>query len=291
MTFRPDVQLPWIGHAGVTLITLSRLDRKDSAHLAGLFANELPPVLLNRIAMQADGVPLFVEELAKDWSERAQDPDSALQTIGVPTTLRGSLLARLDRLTDAKQAAQIGAVIGREFSYELINAIADLPEQVLLAGLEQLVSAGLAHCRGEPPAAAYRFKHTLVQRAVYATLLRQHRQQAHGRIADLLSARSNVDPQVLAHHLTEAGRVEEALPYWLLAGQRVAGRSAAREAVNLFRRGLAALLTLPESEERNRRELEFQQALQPPLVATETEDADIVQSVRQRIEELDRATG
>jgi len=291
MTFRPDVQLPWIGHAGVTLITLSRLDRKDSAHLAGLFANELPPVLLNRIAMQADGVPLFVEELAKDWSERAQDPDSALQTIGVPTTLRGSLLARLDRLTDAKQAAQIGVVIGREFSYEMIASIADLPKPVLLAGLEQLVSAGLAHCRGEPPAAVYRFKHTLVQRAVYATLLRPHRQQAHSRIADVLSARSAVDPQILAHHLTEAGRVEEALPYWLQAGHRVAGRSAEREAVNLFRRGLAALLTLPESDERNRRELEFQQALQTPLVATETEGADVVRSVRQRIEELDRATG
>jgi len=157
--------------------------------------------------------------------------------------------------------------------------------------LEQLVSAGLAHCRGEPPAATYRFKHTLVQRAVYATLLRQHRQQAHSRIADVLSARSNVDPQVLAHHLTEAGRVEEALPYWMQAGQRVAGRSAEREAINLFRRGLAALLTLPENEERNRRELEFQQALQTPLVATETESADAVRSVRQRIEELDRATG
>ncbi len=291
MTFRPDVQLPWIGHAGVTLLTLSRLDRKDGAHLAGLFANELPPVLLNRIAIQADGVPLFLEELAKDWSERAQDPDSALQTIGVPTTLRGSLLARLDRLTDAKQVAQIGAVIGREFSYELIAAIADLPEPVLAAGLEQLVSAGLALCRGEPPAAIYRFKHTLVQRAVYATLLRQHRQQAHGRIADGLSARSNVDPQVLAHHLTEAGRVEEALPYWMQAGQRVAGRSAEREAINLFRRGLAALLTLPESQERNRRELEFQQALQTPLVAIETEGADSVRSVRLRIEELDRANG
>jgi class 3 adenylate cyclase len=291
MTFRPDIQLPWIGHAGVTLVTLNRLDRKDSARLAGLLASELPPVLLNRIAMQADGVPLFVEELAKDWSERAQDPDSALQTIGVPTTLRGSLLARLDRLTDAKQAAQIGAVIGREFSYELIAAIADLPEPVLLAGLEQLVSAGLTHCRGEPPAAVYRFKHTLVQRAVYATLLRQHRQQAHGRIAGVLSTRPNVDPQVLAHHLTEAGRVEEALPFWMQAGHRVAGRSADREAINLFRRGLAALLTLPESEERNRRELEFQQALQTPLAATETESADVVRSVRRRIEELERTAG
>lgn len=290
MTFRPDIQLPWTGHAGVTQIMLNRLDRKDSVQLAGLLAGQLPPALLNRIAVRADGVPLFVEELAKDWMERAHDPDSALQTIGVPTTLRGSLLARLDRLPDAKRAAQIGAVIGREFSYELIAAIADLPEPVLLGGLDQLVSAGLAHCRGEPPAATYRFKHTLVQRAVYATLLRQHRQQAHGKIADVLSDRRNLEPQVLAHHLTEAGRVAAALQYWLQAGQRVAGRSAEREAINLFRRGLAALLTLPESQERNRRELEFQRALQPLLVATEDQGAVVVRSLHQRIEELDRAT-
>jgi class 3 adenylate cyclase len=291
MTFRPDIQLPWIGHAGVTLITLNRLDRKDSAHLAGLLANELPLPLLNRIAVQADGVPLFVEELAKDWVERAHEPDSALQTIGVPTTLRGSLLARLDRLPNAKQVAQIGVVIGREFSYELIARIADLPEPVLIAGLNQLVSAGLALCRGEPPGATYRFKHTLVQRAVYATLLRQHRQQAHGKIADVLSVPLNVEPQVLAHHLTEAGRVEEALPYWLQAGERVAGRSAEREAINLFRRGLAALLTLPESEQRNRHELQFQFAMQTPLIAIEGEDSEAVRLVRRRILELDEAAG
>jgi class 3 adenylate cyclase len=291
MTFRPDVQLPWTGHAGVTLITLNRLDRKDSVQLAGLFANELPPVLLNRIAVRADGVPLFIEELAKDWVERAQDPDSALATIGVPTTLRGSLLARLDRLPKAKQAAQIGAVIGREFSFELIAAIADLPEPLLVAGLDQLVSAGLAHCRGEPPVATYRFKHTLVQRAVYATLLRPNRQQAHSKIADVLAGRPNREPQVLAHHLTEAGRIEEALQYWLQAGQRMAGRSAEREAVNLFQRGLAALLTLPEGEQRDRRELAFCRALQTSLIATEGEDADAVRSVRLRIQELDRATG
>jgi class 3 adenylate cyclase len=291
MTFRPELQLPWTGHAGVTLITLNRLDRKDSVQLAGLLANQLPAMLLNRIAVRADGVPLFVEELAKHWAERAHDPDSALQTIGVPTTLQGSLLARLDRLANAKQAAQIGAVIGREFSYDLIAAIADLPEPILIAGLDQLVSAGLAHCRGAPPAATYRFKHTLVQRAVYATLLRQHRQQAHSRIADVLSDRTNAEPQVLAHHLTEAGRVEEALQYWLLAGQRVAGRSAEREAINLFRRGLAALPTLPESEQRNRRELEFQLALQTPLIAIEGENAEAVRSLRLRILELDQGTG
>ncbi len=129
-----------------------------------------------------------------------------------------------------------------------------------------------------------------MQRAVYATLLRQHRQQAHSKIADVLSDRLNVEPQVLAHHLTEAGRVEAALQYWLQAGQRVAGLSAEREAINLFRRGLAALLTLPESPERNRRELEFQLALQTLLIATEGQGADGVRLLRQRIQELGRAT-
>ena len=286
VTFRPDFQVPWAGHAGVTLITLSRLDRTESVHLAGLLAPELPPMLLDRIALRADGVPLFIEELTKDWVERAHDPESALQTLRVPTTLQGSLLARLDRLPDAKQVAQLGAVIGREFSYELISTISDLPEQVLETGLAQLVSSGLTHCRGEPPSAVYRFKHALVQRAVYSTLLRNHRQQAHGRIADALWARSDVEPQAMAHHLTEAGRIQEAIEHWLQAGQHLAEKSAEREAINLYRRGLLALLTLPESQERDRRELELQMALGMSLVATEGYGTDAVSTVYERVQEL-----
>ena len=151
-------------------------------------------MLLARIAMQADGVPLFIEELTKDWIERAKDPDITLQTIGVPTTLRGSLLARLDRLPEAKQVAQVGAVIGREFSHELISEVTDLPEPVFSDGLEQLVSSGLVHRRGEPPSATYRFRHALVQRAVYSTVLRSHRQVAHGRIAMPWSGRKLLHP-------------------------------------------------------------------------------------------------
>ena len=286
LTFRPDFQVPWAGHAGVTLITLSRLDRAESAHLAGLLAPELPPMLLDRIALRADGVPLYIEELTKDWVERAHDPDSALQTLRVPTTLQGSLLARLDRLPDAKQVAQLGAVIGREFSYELISTVSDFPEKELETGLAQLVSSGLTHCRGEPPSAVYRFKHALVQRAVYSTLLRNHRQQAHGRIADALWARSDVEPQAMAHHLTEAGRIQEAIEHWLQAGQHLAEKSAEREAINLYRRGLLALQTLPESQERDRRELELQMALGTSLVATEGYGTDAVSTVYERVQEL-----
>ena len=218
-------------------------------------------------------------------------PRVALQTLRVPTTLQGSLLARLDRLPDAKQVAQLGAVIGREFSYELISTISDLPEQVLETGLEQLVSSGLTHCRGEPPSAIYRFKHALVQRAVYSTLLRNHRQQAHGRIADALWARSDVEPQAMAHHLTEAGRIQEAIEHWLQAGQHLAGKSAEREAINLYRRGLLALRTLPESQERDRRELELQMALGMSLVATEGYGTDAVSTVYERVQELGRRLG
>jgi class 3 adenylate cyclase/predicted ATPase len=291
MTFRPDFQPPWTGHAGVTSITLSRLDRTEGANLAALLTTTMSPALLDQIAAQADGVPLFIEELTKAVMEGAVDTASTLTSLGVPTTLQGSLLARLDRLPLAKQVAQIGSVLGREFSYELISTVADLREPVLARGLDQLVSSGLAHCRGEPPFAVYRFKHALVQEAAYSTLLRTHRQQAHGRIANALAARSDVAPQVLAHHLTEAGRTSEAIEHWFEAGQRLAGRSAEREAASLFRRGLTVLMTLPASEKRDRRELDFQMALGMPLVATEGYGTDAVMSVYERVRELSSRLG
>jgi class 3 adenylate cyclase/tetratricopeptide (TPR) repeat protein len=291
MTFRPEFPLPWTGRAGVTSITLSRLDRTEGAQLAGLLTTTLPPPLLDRIAMEADGVPLFIEELTKAVVEGAVDIATTQQALGVPTTLQGSLLARLDRLPDAKQVAQTGAVFGREFSYELVSAVADLPEPVLAKGLDQLVSSGLANRRGEPPAATYRFKHALVQEAAYSTLLRTRRQRVHSRIADVLSTRQDGAPQVQAHHLTEAGRTRQAVDRWFEAGQRVAGRSAEHEAINLYRRGLSLLLTLPSSRARDRRELEFQIALGMPLVAMEGYHADSVMSVYQRVQELGERLG
>jgi class 3 adenylate cyclase len=263
ITFRPEFQAPWIGQARVTSLTLNRLDRTESAELTGLVTGEqmLPCEVLDRIVTQADGVPLFIEELSKTVLESAVDTSGTAQALGVPSTLQASLLARLDRLPDAKRVAQIGAVLGREFTHELISAVADLPAPTLRNGLDQLVASGLVHRRGEPPNAIYRFKHALVQEAVYSTLLRRLRQQAHGRIADALSPRPEVEPEFIAHHLTEAGRTQEAVGHWLLAGQRMAGRSAEREAISLLRRGLIALRTLPESDERDRQELAFQMAL------------------------------
>ena len=173
MTFPPDFQVPWAGHAGVTLITLSRLDRAESAHLAGLLAPELPPMLLDRIALRADGVPLYIEDLTKDWVERAHDPDSALQTLRVPTTLQGSLLARLDRLPDAKQVARgrrgdrTGVLLradqhGLRFPGEGVRDRARAVGLVRIDPLSRRASLG--------PSTG--FKHARVQRAVYSTLLR-----------------------------------------------------------------------------------------------------------------------
>jgi hypothetical protein len=240
--------------------------------------------------VQADSVPLFIEELTKAVVEGAVDTTTTQPVLGVPTTCRVRC-SRLDRLPDAKQVAQIGAVLGREFSYQLVSAITDLPEPVLAKGLAQLVSSGLAHSRGEPPTATYRFKHALVQEAAYSTLLRTHRQRTHSRIADVLSARREVTPQLRAHHLTEAGRTREAVDHWFEAGQRVAGRSVEREAISLYRRGLSLLLTLPASEKRDRRELEFQVSLEVPLVATEGYHTDLVMSGYQRVQELGQRLG
>lgn len=224
------------------------------------------------------------------------------------------MLERIDRLPEAKLAAQIGAVIGRSFTYELIRVVAEMPEAALRTNLKQLVSAGLVFERGVPPEASFTFKHALVQDVAYESLLRGRRAALHARVADALctrrpwstecqpellnsriadavSPRPEVEPEVIAYHLTEAGRTREAVSHWLLAGQRAAGRSAEREAVSLLRRGLTALDTLPESDERDRQELAFQMALGMPLVATERYGTDVVGSVFERARILSRRLG
>jgi predicted ATPase len=183
---------------------------------------------------QTDGVPLFIEELTKAVLERASQPDSAGSALSVPSTLQASLMARLDRLPVAKQVAQIGAVVGREFSNELLAAVAGIPEAALTQGLDDLVSAGLAFRRGTPPEAIYSFKHALVQDAAYGSLLRSTRQKFHSRIARVLEERwpdvVETQPELLAHHFTQAGSIEHAADYWQRAGERAFRRSAAAEA-------------------------------------------------------------
>jgi class 3 adenylate cyclase len=191
ISFRFEFQAPWVGHAGVTLIALSRLRPRQAAALASqvVVGQTLPAGMLERIVVQTDGVPLFIEELTKAVLEGGSRPDIARSALPVPSTLQASLMARLDRLPVAKQVAQIGGAIGREFSYELLAAVAGLPEIAVAQGLDQLVTAGLAFRRGTPPESTYAFKHALVQDAAYESLLRGTRQKLHARIAKVLEER------------------------------------------------------------------------------------------------------
>jgi len=270
MTFRPEFQAPWTGQAGVTLIALSRLESADSAQLAAQITLDqvLPPALLARIVAQADGVPLFIEELTRAVLESGA---SAATALGVPETLQASLMARLDRLPLAKQAAQIGSVIGREFSHALIRSIAGMPESVLAEGLDQLVASGLVFRRGEPPDATYLFKHALVQDASYDTLLRTRRAALHSAIAAGLERDPEVaatQPALLGHHYAEAGQPAQAARFLVRAGEQAAARSAMVEARAHLDRGLAVAGEIRDETERRLRMAELMLALGNVQMAT-----------------------
>jgi tetratricopeptide (TPR) repeat protein len=236
--------------------------------IAGVTGDKaLPQEIAEQIVDRTDGVPLFVEELTKAVVESGMLTDigdrytaaRAVAPLAIPASLQASLLARLDRLAPVREVAQIGAALGRQFSHELIAAVAPMPQRQLDDGLAQLVGAELMYRRGTPPDAEYTFKHALVQDAAYGTLLRSRRQQLHARIAATLEDRFPeivaAQPALLAHHCGEAGLGEKAVDYWLAAGRQAWARSATAEAVALFRRGLALVAGLPDGD--RRREVEF----------------------------------
>jgi predicted ATPase len=282
ITFRPEFQQQWSGLSHVMMLALSRLGPRQGAILVQQVAGNkpLPADTVKEIVTRTDGVPLFVEELTKAVLEVDASKDNAedalagtsISALAVPPTLHASLMARLDRLgPTAKQVAQTGAAIGREFSYELLGAVAGRSEWELQDELARLVTAELVFQRGAPPESAYTFKHALVQDAAYTTLLRSDRQQLHTRIAEVVEGRFPErvarEPELLAHHFMEARLIERAIGYWLKAGERATERSANLEAIRHLTRGLEALRTLPESAERDRQELAFQIALGTPLIA------------------------
>ncbi len=275
ITFRPEFQPPWGGRAHVTSLALNRLGGRDGAALVQKLAGNaaLTADTVAEIVGRTDGVPLFVEELTKAVLEGAGQGDqvaavlarTSLAALSVPATLHASLMARLDRLGPApKEVAQIGAVLGREFAYELIEPVAQRDERELQAALGQLSDAGLLFCRGAAPQASYLFKHALVQDAAYSTLLRARRQDLHARVAAVLEQDFadlvERQPELLAHHLTSAGETERAVDQWLKAGRFSAERSAHLEAISHLERGLSALAALPEGAARDRREIELQLA-------------------------------
>lgn len=282
VTARPEFTPPWPSYPHITTIPLSRLGRRYGAELVERVAGgrTLPKELMDVILARTDGVPLFIEELTKTVleSELLQERDGRyvlehpLPSLAIPTTLYASLTARLDRLAAVREVAQIGAVAGRDFHFELLNAVAGLPRERLEEALEQLVRSELVFRRGEIPHAVYTFKHALVRDAAYAGLLKSRRAQLHAAIANALEQHFpeivQTQPETLAHHLTEAGLTEKAIGYWLQAGKNAALRSANLEAMAHLQRGIEVTGQLPAGEEKDRSELDLQLILGPCLIAT-----------------------
>ena len=275
ITYRPEFSPPWPAQPHVSALALSRLGRREGAALVERVVRDkpLPDEVAAQIVAKTDGVPLFVEELTKTVLELGLLKDAGdhyelagpLPPLALPSTLHDSLLARLDRLAPVKEIAQIGAALGREFSHALLAAVADRPEAELQAALDQLVAAELVYRRGTPPDVTYSFKHALVQDAAYGTLLKSRRQQLHAKIGSTLEERfpKTIDtaPELLAQHFTQAGQAERAIAYWRAAAQRASERSAHQEAVAHLGKGVELLRELPETQKRDRLELQLQISL------------------------------
>ena len=279
VTFRPEFNAPWAGQSHVTSLALNRLgEREAAAIIARLVGNqELPADVMAEIVERTDGIPLFVEEMTKAVLE-AEGEGEARRTVAavpspalaLPASLHASLMARLDRLGSAKEVAQIGAAIGREFSHALLAAVARKPEAELSAALDRLISAGLLSRQGVPPHATYLFKHALVQDAAYGTLLREPRRALHARITETLESQfteiAESQPELLARHCTEAGLIEKAAGLWGKAGQRSLERSALVEAIEQLTRALGQIAALPSTPALRREEIKLQVALITPLI-------------------------
>jgi class 3 adenylate cyclase/predicted ATPase len=261
LTFRPEFVPSWPTRSHLTPLTLNRLERPQVEALITRLARgkRLPPEAITSIVTRADGVPLYVEELTKALLESGLLQEQAdqyqltgpLSAVAIPTTLQDSLMARLDRLPTGREVAELGAVLGREFAYEMLRALGVVEEARLQEGLAQLVNAELLYQRGRPPRARYIFKHALVQDAAYQSILRRTRQHYHRQVAELIETRFadlvETEPELVAHHYTEAGCPEQAIPYWQRAGQYASARSANLEAVSHFTTGIELLQTLPET--------------------------------------------
>ncbi|ANV99120.1 adenylate/guanylate cyclase domain-containing protein [Bradyrhizobium icense] len=271
-TFRPEFEPPWVGLANVSLLRLDRLDRRDTRALVEqvTVGRELPREMMTQIVDKTDGVPLFVEELTKMVLESGllvEDDgryrfDSPLPPLAIPATLQDSLMARLDRLAPVKEVAQIGAAIGRDFSYTLLRSVAGRDDLTLSAALMQLEEAELLVRHGTPPEATYTFKHALVQEAAYESLLRSRRQLLHSHIGDVLRDKfpiiAETEPEVLAYHFTEAGLSGMALEWWRKAGQQALRRSAYTEAIAHLGKAVTIADGLPDEPGRTMNRLQLQ---------------------------------
>jgi class 3 adenylate cyclase/tetratricopeptide (TPR) repeat protein len=304
INFRPEFLPPRLDESHVTMLTLNRLAREQTEAIvldvAG--SKELPRDLHEQIISKSDGVPLFAEELTKTVLESGLLQDAGdryvavgpLPPLAVPTTLLGSLTARLDRLGEIGEIAQIGAAIGREFSYRLLAAITQVSGPSLQTALAHLAASDLIFVRGEPPDSTYIFKHALVQDAAYATMVRSKCQQLHSRIADALTQgfpeTVETQPELMAHHLAQAGLTERAIDYFRKAARRAIERSANAEAIGHLTRALGMLQSLPETPERERLVLEFEVMLGQAMIADRgyaaPETRKVLLRVKARFEDL-----
>ena len=304
-TFRPDFSPPWTGRAHLTQVTVSRLPHHQAMEVIRQVAHgkSLPPEVIEQIVAKTDGVPLFVEELTKMVLESGllQERDDHYELTGplpplaIPATLHDSLMARLDRLATVKGLAQLGATLGREFSYELLRAVAPWDEETLQQGLHQLVEAEFLYQRELLPRTTYLFKHVLIQEAAYQSLLKSTRQQYHQRIAEVLEARFpgvvETQPELVAQHYTAAGCAEQALVYWQRAGQHASDRSAYLEAISHFTTGIELLKTLPETPEHTQHALPLHIALCAALLVTKGQAAPEVEQAYTRARALCQQVG
>jgi class 3 adenylate cyclase/predicted ATPase len=281
VTFRPEFAPPWIGQSHVTTLTISRLTlREVSAMIDRVVGNKpLSTSIRQDIVERTDGIPLFVEEITKAVLE-AESEGAAQRTVSaipspvhtVPASLHASLMARLDRLGPAKEVAQIGAAIGRQFSHTLLASVVGKNEAELGSALDRLIQAGLLFRQGVPPHSTYLFKHALVQDAAYGTLLREPRRALHARIAETFESQfaeiAEKQPELLAHHFTEAGLIEKAAGLWGKAGQQSLTRSALVEATAQLNRALAQMATLPGTAVLRREQIKLQVGLANALIHT-----------------------
>jgi len=291
LTARSEFSPPWPPRSHITPLVLNRLERPQVEALIAQRAGgkPLPAEVVQHIVAKTDGVPLYVEELTKMLLASAllrEEVDQyvltgLLRTVAIPETLQDALMARLDQLKRAKEVAQLGAVLGREFPYELLQAIAPQDEDTLQAGLAQLVAAELLYQRGRPPRARYIFKHALIQDAAYASLLKNTRQQVHQQIAQVLETQFpafvETQPELVAQHYTAAGCHEQAVHYWQRAGQQASDRSAHLEAISHVTTGIELLTTLPETPAHTQQALTLHIALGAALQMTKGHTAPEVE--------------
>jgi class 3 adenylate cyclase/predicted ATPase len=275
LTYRPEFVPTWSMRSHMVPVTLNRLERPEVEALVGYRASgkHIPEEVVEHIVTKSDGVPLYVEELTKTILESEFLHEEAdrfvlsgeLSELSIPATLQDSLMARLDRLPTLREVAQMGAVLGREFAYEMLRAVVGVEEPQLQDGLEQLVADELLYQRGRVPRSKYIFKHALIQDAAYQSLLKRTRQECHKRVALLLEEQFHdtveSHPELVAHHYTEGAEPERAIAYWQKAGERARALSANLEAIAYFTRGIEALDQLPDNEERARQELSLQLSL------------------------------